>query len=188
MCAGLIDSGAWCSQGCDRNKSRLGRNVIAAEQIQSIELVSGHETLDLIENSERIERAQLWFEIVCREPDCMAVSLSGLCATRLTEVGSHSAFAEGHEGLDVGTHCAGEADKDFEVRFDSGAVGCFAGKLDVAEGIGYSACLLIKACGRKYNVGDCRGLGEKQILNDKEGFAEGSRNRCRASRSDLRPR
>src|ERR1700753_1130908 len=47
--------------------------VVAAEKLQAKKIVAGNQSLDLIENRERIEWAELGFEIVGSQPDGMAI-------------------------------------------------------------------------------------------------------------------
>src|SRR3569833_1903150 len=63
-----------------RNKSGLGVNVIATEEIDAIKLVRRNKALDLVENGERVKRADSRFESLGCEPDCVAVSFAHLSA------------------------------------------------------------------------------------------------------------
>jgi hypothetical protein len=73
-------------QGAYRDEARLGWNVVAAKEIQAIELVGRYEPLDLVENGERIKRAQARFKTVGCEPDGVAVGFAGLRSAGLAHV------------------------------------------------------------------------------------------------------
>ena len=82
-----------CERG-NRNKSRLRLHIVAAKQIQTVELVARHQPLNLIEKRERIKGAQLWFQAIGRKPDSVPIRLARLRSSRLPKIGSHSARAE----------------------------------------------------------------------------------------------
>ena len=86
----------------DRDKSGLRRNVVAAEEIEAVELVAGNEALDLVEDSERIEGAEARLKAVGGEPDGVTVGFPGLCAAGLAEVAEDAGengggLGRGHE-------------------------------------------------------------------------------------------
>src|ERR1700761_6607670 len=86
----------------DRNEARLGLDIIAAEQVQAIELVARNKPLDLVEKRQRIKGAQLWLQSIGGEPDGMAVGFASLGTARLAKVGLNAAMAEGNEFFPVG--------------------------------------------------------------------------------------
>ena len=137
-------------------------HIITAEKVQPIESVGGHQSFDFVEECQRIKRAQLWLQTVRREPDSMPVRFAGLRTARLSQIGCHSALAEGNERLDVGTHAAGEANKDFEVGFHACAIRSLSCQLQIAEGVGHGTGLLIETRGREDHVG-CRAVSVRKI-------------------------
>ena len=46
------------------NKAGLGAHIVTARQVDAVQRVSGHQPLDLIQCSERIEGAELGLQIV----------------------------------------------------------------------------------------------------------------------------
>ncbi len=79
-----------------RNKARLGTHVVARKQIQPVELVRGHQPLNLIQHRQRIEGAELRFEPVRSKPHRVLIGLSRLRTARLSQIRAHSAFSERH--------------------------------------------------------------------------------------------
>ncbi len=148
--------------------------VVAGEKLEAQKVVAGDEALDLVENREGIEGAELWFEIVGGEPDGVTVGLAGLRAAGLAHVGA-GAFAEGDEGVHVGAHLVGDADDHLEVGADAGAVSGFVDQLEVAVAVGDGAGLFVEVRGGKDDVGVVRGLGEEHLLYDDEGVLEDGR-------------
>ena len=88
--------------------------VVAAEKLETQQIVAGHEALNLVEDCKRIERAQLRLEVVGGEPDGVTVGLAGLRAAALAHVGAE-AFAEGNERAHVRAHLVGDPHDHLEV-------------------------------------------------------------------------
>ena len=101
-------------------------DIVAAEEIEAVELVAGDEALNLVEQRERIEGAELRLEAVGREPDGVAVGFARSARRATGRDRPVTPRAEGNQRFDVGAHAAGEANEDFEVGFDAGAVGGLA--------------------------------------------------------------
>ena len=127
--------------------------IVAAEKLKAQQVVAGDEALNLVENCERIERAELRFEVVGGEPDGVTVGLAGLCATGLAHVGAN-AFAEGHECANVRAHLVGDADDHLEVSADAGAVAGLVDELKVAVAVRDGAGFLVEIRGGKDDVGN----------------------------------
>ena len=91
----------------------------------------------------------------------MAIRFARLRAARLAQIGGDAAFAKGNQRLDVRAHGAGQANQNFKVRLDAGAISGLFDHLHIAESVGHGAGLLVEAGGGKHNVGQRRGLGEE---------------------------
>ena len=132
-------------------------------------VVAGHQPLNLVEDRERIERAEPGLEIVGGQPDGVAVGLAGLRAARLAHVGANAAVPNGTSVLHIRAHLVGDADDQLEVGAHAGPVGGLLHQLQVAVAVGDGAGLLVEIRGRKHNVGERGGLGKEHILHDDEG-------------------
>ena len=62
-----------------------------------------------------------------------------------------------------------KANENLEVRLHAGVVRSLPDQLHIAEGVGDSAGLLVKAGRGKHHIGDGSGLGEENVLDDDEG-------------------
>ena len=164
--AAVADLDERCSGG------RLQVLVVAAEKLQAKQIVAGDEALDLVEDREGIEGAELGLEVVGGEPDGVTVGLAGLRAAGLAHVGAE-AFAEGDECLHIRAHLVGDADDHLEVGADAGAVARLVDQLEVAVAVGDGAGFFVEVRGGKDDVGKRRGLGEEHLLHDDEGVLEG---------------
>src|SRR3569833_1961704 len=71
---GLYHVGTAGGKGGYRDEAGLCAYLISAEQVQPVELVCGYETLDFIEEGQRVKWAQFRFQTVCNEPYRMPVS------------------------------------------------------------------------------------------------------------------
>ena len=69
VAAGLDQIGTAGSECRYRNESGLGMNVIAAEEIDSIEFVGRDQALNLVEDRKRIEGTDAGIESQSGEPD-----------------------------------------------------------------------------------------------------------------------
>ena len=165
---GLYEVGPAGSECGDRNESGLGAYFVSTEEIQPVEFVGGDEAFDFVEESERIEWAEFWFEPVGDEPHGVTVCFPRLRSAGLAEVRLDSAFAEGHKFLNVRAHAAGEADEDFEVWFYARLVGCLADELEIAVGVGDGAGFLVEACNGEDDVGHGGSFREKHVLHYNE--------------------
>ncbi len=143
-------------------------HIVAREKIDAIEGVTGDEALDFVERSERIEGAEPGFEPVGFKPDGVTVGLASLCAARLAKIAGRAALAEGNERADASTPIPPA--RRTSISRKSGLTPArsagFANDLNVAKGIGHGTRFFVQAGGGKNNIGERRGLGEEEILND----------------------
>ena len=146
--------------------------VVAGQKLEAQQVVAGDEALDLVEDGEGIEGAELGLQVVGGEPDSVAVGLAGLRAAGLAHVGAEAPLPKGTSCLNVRAHLVGEADDHLEVGADAGAVCGLRDQLEVAVAVGDGAGLFVEVRGGKDDVGEGGGLGEEHVLNDDEGVLE----------------
>src|SRR5438309_117334 len=73
-----------------RRGGRLQVLVVAAEKLEAQQVIARNEALNLIENSERVERTEFRLEIVRLQPHGVAIGFAGLCAAGLAHVGTQA--------------------------------------------------------------------------------------------------
>ena len=113
-----------------------------------------------------VAREKMWRADAAREKPLghtLCRSDSPDCAPR---VWPHAALPKRNQPAHV--HVAGQPHQDFEVRLYARTVCRLAHHLHIAKGVGDGAEFLLEACSRKNHIGKRRGLGEEEILQDKE--------------------
>ena len=118
-CAGTISRDDSLALKPERIPARVA-NIIAGVQIDAIQLVTGNKPRDLVENRQRIERAEPGFKILAVSQTAMR-SASPDCAPRdWPRSADIPRLAEWHQRLDFDAHGVREANENFKIGFHAG--------------------------------------------------------------------
>src|SRR6266403_165217 len=147
----------------------LGVLIVASQQIDSRDIVSGNDSLNLIKNCNWIKWCQPGLEVMRFEPDGMTVGLTGLRSASLSHVGARSA-AERHKVRQMESHGIRNADDHFKIGLCPAYITSLFRELNIAAGIGYRAFFLVGIGSGQNNIGYAGGFGEEHFLNDHKGL------------------
>src|SRR5580658_5881237 len=162
---------------CVRNLDEAGACwaqmlVVAAQQLQTQQfVVTGNQSLNLVEDCERIKWRELRFEVVRGQPNGVTISLAGLRSARLTNICAKAA-AKRNERLHRMTHLVREPNDELEIAACTCLVGSLVHKLEIAVAVRYGTGLLVEHGGGKHDVGDRGSLSEEEVLHDEKGVLQ----------------